>query len=203
MTEFNFGFEIETVSPLHKVPLSDFLNRRAISTVVAEFLPSDKKNDYIYDGSYSLVDDNSIQPKFPNYGVEVRSGLFSLDRLDSHRPLFVALREFGVTANARCGLHIHASSQDGSPIDAAALVEATKHESVRVGRKRKTYSIWEGPNSHYRAVNQRSPSHVEFRWFNGSVDFRYLCRMVRLINKYCKLEVSKTVLRMPSLSVPG
>lgn len=204
MEGFLFGFELETVSPFDKRLLCSVLNRKGVTTVVSEDLPCDKRDDYLVDGSYSLVNDSSINPKGTSFGVEIRSCIFALHCLDMHKPLFDALKYVGVMTNARCGLHIHVSHPT-HPINSNKLVEMSKHESVRVGRKRKTYTVWQGhESSHYRAVNQRKPNHVEFRWFNGAVDFRYVCQMVRLVNNYCKaVVVDDAVLKNPHLAVPG
>lgn len=184
MTPNLFGFELETVSPLRKPALSIALNQSGIKTEVSEDLNPRDRSNYVFNGIYSLADDGSINPLPPNFGVEIRSFVARIDELDRFRSLFDTLRDLGVKVNRRCGLHIHASNADYE-ISAAALRLATEKESVRVGRKRKKYSVWKGENNaHYQAVNQRSNKHVEFRWFNAAVDFRYLCKMVRLVDKY-------------------
>jgi hypothetical protein len=99
-----------------------------------------------------------------------------------------------IAVNVRCGLHIHASHPTRR-IDALSLIIKTANESVRVGRKRRAYCQWQGAiNPHYCACNQREDNHVEFRWFNAAIDFRYLCKMVRLVNYYCGLVAGDTEL---------
>jgi len=193
MSGFKFGFELETVSPLTKWELAPVLSRRGIATVIAESLLSGQRNDYIYNGQLSLVDDGSISPT-NGYGVEIRSYVFEISELDKFKPLFVALKDLRVTVNVRCGLHIHASHPTRR-IDALSLIIKTANESVRVGRKRRAYCQWQGAiNPHYCACNQREDNHVEFRWFNAAIDFRYLCKMVRLVNYYCGLVAGDTEL---------
>lgn len=202
MDDFKFGFELETVSPLTKWQLASVLSNREIKTVVAESLLSSQRNNYINDGSFSLVDDRSISPK-NGYGVEIRSFVFGISELDKFKPLFLSLKDLGVTVNVRCGLHIHASHPT-KQIDALSLIAETAKESVRVGRKRRTYCRWSGAiKEHYCACNQRNERHVEFRWFNASIDFRYLCKMVRLVNFYCLKVAGETELVSSPLPVLG
>lgn len=193
MSDFKFGFELETVSPLTKWQLAPVLSNRGIATVIAESLPSEQRNDYIHNGQLSLVDDGSISPT-SGYGVEIRSYVFGISELDQFKPLFIALKDLRVTVNVRCGLHIHASHPTRR-IDALDLITETAKESVRVGRKRRTYCLWNSAiNTHYCACNQRGDRHVEFRWFNAAIDFRYLCKMVRLVEFYCNLVAGDTEL---------
>lgn len=202
MSDYEFGFELETVSPLTKWQLAPILSKRGIKTVIAESLPSEWKNDYIRNGELSLVDDGSIRPT-EGYGVEIRSFVFGISELDKFKPLFVALKDLRVTANVRCGLHIHASHPTRQ-INALSLVTETAKESVRVGHKRRSYCRWTNAvANHYCACNQRGGRHVEFRWFNAAIDFRYLCKMVRLVNFYCNLVADKTDLGKSSLPVLG
>ena len=187
MSPNRFGFELETVSPLNKRLLAAVLNERGIKTVINEDIEPNQRNDYIEGGYLSLVDDMSIKTDL--YGVEIRSHAFPLTDLDSFRALFDALAELKVTTNKRCGIHVHVSNRDRS-ICAKTLLERTQHEKVRVRPERKTYSKWDlllaahEPANHYLAVNQRKWNHVEFRWFNASINFRYLCKVVRLVDKY-------------------
>jgi len=193
MSDFKFGFELETVSPLTKWELAPVLSNRGIATVIAESLPSEQKNDYIHNGQLSLIDDGSIHPT-SGYGVEIRSHVFGISELDQFKPLFVALKDLRVTVNVRCGLHIHASHPTRQ-INALDLIVETAKESVRVGRKRRTYCRWNNAiKEHYCACNQRNERHVEFRWFNAAIDFRYLCKMVRLVEFYCNLVAGDTEL---------
>lgn len=187
MSPNRFGFELETVSPLNKRLLAAVLNERGIKTVVNADVEPAQRNDYIEGGYLSLVDDMSIKTDI--YGVEIRSHAFPLTDLDSFRALFNALAELKVTTNQFCGLHIHVSNPDCN-IDAKRLLETTEHEKVRVRKEREPYSQWNFKTAernladHYLAVNQRRPNHVEFRWFNASVNFRYLCKMIRLVDKH-------------------
>lgn len=202
MSDFKFGFELETVCPLTKWQLASVLSNRGIATVVAESLPSAEKEAYIYNGQLSLVDDGSIHPE-NGYGVEIRSFVFGISELDKFKPLFLALKDLRTTVNVRCGLHIHASHPTRQ-INALDLITETTKESVRVGRKRRTYCRWNGATKdHYCACNQRNERHVEFRWFNASIDFRYLCKMVRLVDYYCNLVAGETNLGRSPLPVPG
>lgn len=202
MEDFELGFELETVSPLTKMGLALVLSNRGIKTVVAEYLPPEQKNDYTRNGHLSLVNDGSIAPT-TGYGVEIRSPIYRISELDRFKPLFVALKDLKVTVNVRCGLHIHASHPTRQ-ISALDLITETAKESVRVGRKRRTYCRWSGATSdHYCACNQRNEKHVEFRWFNAAIDFRYLCKMSRLVTNYCKLVVDDSEIGNSNLPVPG
>jgi hypothetical protein len=87
MSGFKFGFELETVSPLTKWELAPVLSRRGIATVIAESLLSGQRNDYIYNGQLSLVDDGSISPT-NGYGVEIRSYVFEICLIRKHFTLF-------------------------------------------------------------------------------------------------------------------
>lgn len=193
MSGFEYGFELETVSPLTKWELAPVLSNRGIATVIAESLLPKQKNDYIRNGQLSLVDDGSISPT-SGYGVEIRSYVFGISELDQFKPLFVALKDLRVTVNVRCGLHIHASHPTRQ-INARDLIVETAKESVRVGRKLRTYCRWNiATNEHYCACNQRNERHVEFRWFNAAIDFRYFCKMMRLVDNYCNLVAGDTEL---------
>jgi hypothetical protein len=202
MSGFKFGFELETVSEISKWDLSWTLIQRGIPTVVAESLDKEKRNDYFYSGQLSLVNDGSILPN-NGYGIEIRSYIFDISELDKFRLLFVVLKDLYVKVNARCGLHIHVSHPTKS-ISAVDLIRATEREKVRVRNSRLNYCKWnERVKSHYCACNQRNDSHVEFRWFNAAIDFRYVCKMVRLVDYYCKLVVGDTELGKSDLLVPG
>jgi hypothetical protein len=205
MNDFKFGFELETVSPLTKWELEPVLSDRGISTVVAESLFSWQRNDYVHNGQFSLVDDNSISPT-DGYGVEIRSYIFEISELDKFRPLFIALKDLGITVNVRCGLHIHVSHPT-KQISALDLIAETAKESVRVRSKRQSYCSWIGSvDSHYCACNQRDEKHVEFRWFNAAINFRYLCKMVRLVDFYVKKVAGNTELKnsiLPGLGQPA
>lgn len=187
MSPNRFGFELETVSLLSKQELAKVLTEREIKAVANVDTELGKRDDYMEGGYLSLVDDNSINTDA--YPVEIRSHIFSLSDLDSFRALFVALHDLGVTTNKRCGLHVHVSNRDRA-ISAVELLKRTQHENVRVRKERKTYSKWDlplathEPTNHYLAVNQRKWNHVEFRWFNASINFRYLCKVVRLVDKH-------------------
>lgn len=203
MSDYLFGFELETVSPLNKGSLALLLCEKGIPSVEASAILHSQRDDYLYQGKMSLVNDGSISPKQGN-GVEIRSYVFRLSELDKFKPFFVALKELGVMTNVRCGLHIHVS-HPSREIDAVRLVEVSKKEDVRVRRNRRIYCSWRRPiDPHYWACNQRTRNHVEFRWFNAAIDFRYLCRMVRLVNVYCRsLEAVESNVDESFLSVPG
>lgn len=169
-----------------KVSLNQILNEKGIPSVVADKLPVEDRESYVFGGQYSLVDDSSMKPKLGQKSCEIRSFVFNINELDKHRPLFIALKENGMIVNARCGLHIHVSSD--KTLSASSILNESRGESVRVRRCRKEWCVWNTKKrgEHYHAVNQRSPFRVEFRWFNGSLDFRYLCKMIRLVDSYCK-----------------
>jgi len=201
--DYFFGFELETVSPFPKGVLTAHLCEKGVPAVEASAVYPSQKEDYLYQGKMSLVNDGSISPK-EGHGVELRSYIFTLSELDKFRTLFSVLKELKVTTNVRCGLHIHVS-HPFREIDALQLVETSKKEKVRVRRNRWVYCSWnKDVDSHYKACNQRTNKHVEFRWFNAAIDFRYLCRMVRLVDKYCKnLEAVESNVDMSDLPVPG
>ena len=187
MPPIQFGFELEVVSPLPQTTLAFFLRKGGFKTDVHNEMGfGDERHRYISGRHFNLSYDSSINPAYGFHDVEIRRGLFTIDDLDSFRPFFLLLNKWGVKTNPNCGLHIHASADE--PLDAVALRELSRKEVCRVVPRRSKYCKWENSDDpHYEAVNQRSPTHVEFRWFSGSTNFQYFCKMIRLVDYYIQL----------------
>ena len=128
------------------------------------------------------------------YGREfrVRTPEGDLDRLcDEVVTLCKQLKSNGYRVNNTCGLHIHISGHENLQESEVLQLRTTLFAlnpslAKQIHARRRRFA--DDSNTKYRVVRtiELQKGHVEFRIFNGTLNGRYICQSLRLVDKVYK-----------------
>lgn len=143
---------------------------------------------------YRVKEDGSLKP----IGCEVVSPILEQSTLHSLKPVIQHMVGMGLRCNKTCGLHVHIGVPDGLQVTKEHLDVLYDNWHLLSGTLWRNINPHPGRNREYAklnfrrsqlgvvrklAVNATEINHgkrtVEFRAFNGHLDFRYVCRAVR------------------------
>jgi hypothetical protein len=176
-----FGIEIEAVGPFHHDCLTGKLLDKGYSARV-EYSP----NALSPLGMWGVGWDSTLNQKWNEYPVELRSPVLSEKRIDTIIPIIKILKELKYRTTATCGLHVHVSSSSHVVNPKKVCEQGTLLKLDRVTRHQRTrWAEWrlnrsEQHDEHYAAVNILEGSRIEVRVFNGALNVRHICRAIRL-----------------------
>ena len=128
-----------------------------------------------------------------NPGCEVVTPILTENDLHLQRAVLRLMYDFGMRCDKSCGLHVHVGIPAGVEVDLDLMYANWNRIRGRVWR---VFGTYRNRNKEYGSINfdrlllgfdrylalnaTRDPHDtIEFRLFNGCLDFRYQCRAIR------------------------